>query len=110
MAGDFLHQLGAGRFLELIAVLDTYDERAGTADHAVLVIDVQVLHRHAVHAIGVGPFQHDRQAVDSDAGADHLIAHQRDLRTHIVGPVARDIDDPAATRYNRWHRTTVGRI
>src|SRR6185295_13414035 len=35
-AGDLQHQLGAGRFLELIALADRNHEGAGTAYHAVL--------------------------------------------------------------------------
>src|SRR5262249_16038777 len=37
-AGHFHQQLGADRFLELVAVLDRDNKGAGAADHAVLVV------------------------------------------------------------------------
>src|SRR5947209_7879981 len=41
--GDLQHQLGADRVLELRPLPDRDDERAWSANHAVLVIDVEVL-------------------------------------------------------------------
>ena len=66
---------------------------AGTADHAVLVIDVEVLD---IHGEGVRPLQHDRQAVDGDA---RWPAPRRapisDERPAIVGAVAGHVDHAA---------------
>src|SRR5438132_13529557 len=42
-SGDFEHQLGAHRVLEFVALLDRYHESARAADHAVLVINVEIL-------------------------------------------------------------------
>ena len=42
-AGDLQHQLGARRLAELVALADRDDEGAGAADHAILVIDVEIL-------------------------------------------------------------------
>src|SRR5262249_35940906 len=64
-AGDLQHELAAGRFLELVAIVDGKDEGARTADDAVLVVDVEVLD---IHRERVGPLEHDRQPVDGDAG------------------------------------------
>src|SRR5690349_1578099 len=47
-AGDFQNQFCARRIDELFGVVDRYDERAGAADHAVFVIDVEVLDIHRV--------------------------------------------------------------
>src|SRR5215813_6361415 len=45
-ARDFKQQLGADRFLELLAVLDRHHERARAADHAVLVIVIEIVDIH----------------------------------------------------------------
>src|SRR4029077_12194648 len=56
--GDFQHKFCAGRILELRPLADRHDERAWAADHAVLVVDVEVLdiERHLNRAL-----EHDRQ-------------------------------------------------
>src|SRR6266566_1203781 len=75
-AGDLEHQLLARRVLELLAFLDRNDERAWPADDAILVIDVEILVLHLPHAVADLSLEHDRQAVDGDAGAQHVVAHQ----------------------------------
>src|SRR6202012_1289180 len=45
-AGHFKQKLGADGFLELITVLDRHHERAGTADHAVFVVPVEIFDIH----------------------------------------------------------------
>src|SRR5437764_10000158 len=40
---DVQHQLGADRVLELLALADRHDEGAGPADHAILVVHVEIL-------------------------------------------------------------------
>src|SRR6202012_5275562 len=42
-ARDLHQQLGADRLLDLVAILDRDDERAGPADHAVLVIIIEIV-------------------------------------------------------------------
>src|SRR6266550_407450 len=91
VAGDLQHQLGAGRLLELLALLDLDHERARAADDAILVIDVEV----GIGGVAVGPLHHDRQAVDGDAGLQYLVAHQRDRRAHVVDAIARYVDHAA---------------
>src|SRR5688572_5484659 len=63
-AGDFQYELGLDRFLELLALADRDHERARTADHAVLEVDVELID---IHRARVRPLEHDRQAVDGDA-------------------------------------------
>src|ERR1700732_725272 len=63
-AGDFEQQLGPDRLLELLAILDRHHKRTRTADHAILVIPIEILDIHG--RIG-RLLHHDRQAVDGDA-------------------------------------------
>src|SRR5262245_17481894 len=91
-ARDLEHELGAGRLLELVALADRDHERAGAADDAILVVDVEVVD---IHGEGVRPLEHDRQAVDGDARGEHVVAHERDERTAVVGAVAGNVDHPA---------------
>src|SRR6185503_21327883 len=69
---DVEHQLGADRVLELVALTDRNHERAGPADDAVLVIDVEILQ---IDRARLRLLQHDRQAVDHDALGEHVVAH-----------------------------------
>src|SRR4051812_41590667 len=69
--GDLQHQLGAHRVAHLLALADRHHECARAADHAVLVIDVELLD---IDRAGLWFFQHDRQAVDGDALRHHLVA------------------------------------
>src|SRR5437764_12859242 len=66
-AGDFQHELGAGRLLELLAILDRNDEGTWPADDAVLVVDIEVLD---IHRECVGPLEHARQPVDGEPGRE----------------------------------------
>src|SRR5205807_10197365 len=86
------HQLGADRLLEFLALADRHHEAARSADHAVLVIDIEVLD---IDRAGLRLLQHDWQAVDDNALGDDLVAHQGHQRPLIVGAVARDVDDAA---------------
>src|SRR5215216_1393415 len=90
--GNFEQELGAGRFLELLARVNGNDEGAGAADHAVLVIDVEILD---IHGEGIGPLEHQRQSIDGDAGGNHVVAHHRHERPAVVGAVARYVDNLA---------------
>src|SRR5262249_33244687 len=90
MTGDFEHQLGADRLLELLAIVDGNDEGARPADHAILVVDIKVLD---IEGKDVGPLHHDRQSIDSDAGVEHIVANLHDERPAIVGAVARYVYD-----------------
>src|SRR6516162_4176347 len=63
-ACDLEQQFGADRLLELVAILDRDHERAGAADHAVLVIPIEIVDIHG--RIG-RLLHHDRQAVDDNA-------------------------------------------
>src|SRR5262245_59597723 len=42
-ARNFANKLGPDRFLEFFAILDRYDEGARPSDHAVLVIEIEIL-------------------------------------------------------------------
>src|SRR5215204_1160522 len=90
--GNFEQELGAGRFLELLARVNGNDEGAGAADHAVLVINVKILD---IHGEDIGPLEHQRQSIDGDAGRKHVVAHHRDERPAVVGAVARYVDNLA---------------
>src|SRR6185436_7771252 len=85
---DLEQQLGADRFLELFAVLDRDDERAGAADDAVLVIEIEIVDIHG----GVRRLlHHDRQAVDDDALIHRGIARDDDRCAVVVRAVAGNI-------------------
>src|SRR3954468_2289050 len=43
---DLEHQLGADRLLEFLAILDSDHEGARSADHAVLVVKIQIVDIH----------------------------------------------------------------
>ena len=64
----------------------------GPADHAVLVVDVEIFD---IHGAAQRPLEHDRQAVDGDAGREHVVARRHDQRAGIVGAVARHVDHAA---------------
>src|SRR5207247_9362299 len=87
---DLQHQLGAGRLLELLALADGDDERAGAADDAVLVIDIEIID---IHRERIRPLQHDRQPIDGNPGSEHVVARYRDEGPAIVGTIAGAIDD-----------------
>src|SRR5450830_526508 len=70
-AGDLQHQLGTRRLDEFLALADRHHEGAGAADNTIFVVDIEVLD---IHRTGSGPLEHDRQAVDGDAGGEHVIA------------------------------------
>ena len=93
-AGDLQHQFRAGRLLELLAFADRHDERTGAADHAILVVDIEVVD---IHGEGVRPLQHNRQAVDRHPGREHVVAREGDERAAIVGAVPGNVDDAAKT-------------
>ena len=76
--GDLEDQLGADRLLELRALAHRNHEGAGPADHAILEIDVEIVD---IHAEAVGPVEHQRQAVDGDAGRHQVVALRHDQRT-----------------------------
>src|SRR3954454_23493117 len=91
-AGDLEQQFGADRFLELVAVLDRDDERTGATDHAVLVIEIEIVDIHG----GVGRLlHHDRQAVDNDTLFHRGIARDDDRCAVVVGAITGNIDHPA---------------
>ena len=78
--------------MNLRALADRHDEGARPADHAILVIDVEFLD---IHRAGIRPLEHDRQAVDGDAGGEHVVAHRHHQRPVIVGAVAGHVDHAA---------------
>src|SRR6266542_2277630 len=88
-ASDLQHQLGTRRFLELLTLADWDDECTGTADYAVLVINIEVVD---IHSERVRPLQHDRQAIDGDAGGMYVLSRHDDERAVVVGTVAGDGD------------------
>src|SRR5262245_61056746 len=51
-AGDLQHQLGADGIAELVPLANRNDESAGAADHAILVVDVEL---GDIHGRRVGP-------------------------------------------------------
>src|SRR5438067_7842547 len=54
-SGDLQHQLGAGRLLELLALMNCNHERSRAPDHAILIIDVEV----CVRGVAVRSLHHD---------------------------------------------------
>ena len=72
--------------------MDRNDEGAGAADDAVLVIDIEIVD---IHHAAARPPDHDRQAVDGDAGRGDAVARRHHGRAGIVGAVAGDVDDAA---------------
>src|SRR5258708_19611205 len=56
--GDFEQKLGADCFLELVAVLDRDHEGTGTADHAVLVIEIEIVDVHGLSSRLLHPDRH----------------------------------------------------
>ena len=82
------------------------EERAGAADHAVLVVDIEQPGRQAEHRAGM---QRHGQAVDGDAARQHRVAHRHHRRPHIVRPVAGDVDHLARRRRSRCPRTACWR-
>src|SRR5262249_43143648 len=91
-AGDFQHQFGAYRVLEFLALLDRHHEGARAADDAVFVINIEVFD---IDRAWLRLLEHDRQAVDRDAGGDDRLARWDDERALVVGAVAGDVDDAA---------------
>src|SRR5829696_935331 len=68
-AGDFEHQLGTDRVAEFLPLPDRDHEGAGAADHAILVVDIEIGN---IQGGRVGTLEHDRQAVDGDALGNYL--------------------------------------
>ena len=89
-------------------IVDRDHEGARPADHAVLVVDVEI--GDAVGAEGIARLQHDRQAVDGDALGDDAVADRRHRQAHVVRPVAGDVDGPADAASPRSRRTGSTRI
>src|SRR5262249_543372 len=90
--GDLDDELLEDGIGERFVVLRGDHEGAGAADHAVVVI-----------AVEIGLEGEDRQAVDADAGRHRLVAGERDRAAAIVGAVAGDIDDaPARAKWAVW--------
>src|SRR5438477_12806243 len=84
-SGDLQHQLGADCFLELFLALDRDHERARTADHAILVVPVEILDIHG----RVGRLlHHDRQPVDRYALLQRRLARYLNRLAVVVGAVA----------------------
>ena len=65
VGGDLGDELLQDRLAEGFVVLRDHDEGAGAADDAVAVI-----------AVEIGLEREDRQAVDTDAGGDRLVARE----------------------------------
>ena len=78
VAGELQHQLAPDRFGKLRPVVDRDHEGARPADHAVGVVDVEIVDVEDARHAALG---HQRQAVDGDALRDDLVA---------------DLDRPAA--------------
>src|ERR1700730_866837 len=89
-ASDFKNKLGPDRFLEFLAILDRHHEGAWPPDHAILVVEIEVVDIH--RRIG-RLLHHDGQAVDGDAFLQRRVARAGDGRAVVVRSVAGDIDD-----------------
>src|SRR5258707_15771841 len=87
--GDLKYKLGPDRLFELVAILDRNHERTRPSDHAILVIDIEVVDIRR----RIGWFlHHDRQAVDDNALLQRRVARPGDGGTIIVGAIAGNID------------------
>src|SRR6516164_1072272 len=83
--GDQLLENGVGKGL---VALRRDHEGPGAADHAVVII-----------AVEIGLERQNWQAVDADAGGDGLVARHGHRASAVVGAVAGDVDDaPAAAK------------
>src|ERR1700675_1274789 len=89
-ARNFENKLGPDRFLEFFAIFDRHDEGARPSDHAVLVIEIEIL--DIDRRIG-WLLHHDRQAVDDDALLQGSVARAGYGGSVVVRPIARNIDD-----------------
>src|SRR5215475_6488886 len=87
---NFANKLGPDRLLEFFAIFDCHDEGARPSDHAVLVIEIEIL--DIDRRIG-WLLHHDRQAVDDDALRQCSVARARYGGSVVVWPIAGNIDD-----------------
>src|ERR1700746_644790 len=89
-ARDLEQEFGPYRLPELVLVLDRHHEGARAADHAILVVPVEILD---IHRRKGGLLDHDRKAVDGNALGERGLPRGKDRRAVVVGPVAGNIDD-----------------
>ena len=87
---DFEDELAPDGFGEFRPFPDRDHESAGAADHAVFVIEVEVI-EVPLHAVAVPG--HQRQAVDGDPLVQDLAAGGGDGEAGVVRAIARDVDD-----------------
>ena len=70
--------------------MDRDNKRARAADHAILVINIQV---RDIDAEDVRSLQHDWQTINCNGSCEHIIPNQRHRRATVVGAIAGYIDD-----------------
>src|SRR6476646_7000207 len=88
-ARDLEQQLGADRFLELVALLDRHHEGAGTADDTVFVVEIEIVDIHGrIRRL----LHHDRQAIDDDALLQRGVAGDDNRGAVVVRTIAGNID------------------
>src|SRR5690349_16131962 len=89
---DLADQLGAHGAAEIVEVDGRDHERAGPADHVLLVVLVEATVGRAAE---IGAVHHHRQAIDDEALRHQLVAYQLGRRAVVGAAVTRDVDDMA---------------
>src|SRR5439155_6411341 len=89
-ARNFANKLGPDRFLEFFANFDRHDEGARPSDHAVLVIEIEILD---ISRREGWLLHHDREAVDNDAFLQGSVARAGYGGSVVVRTIAGNVDD-----------------
>jgi hypothetical protein len=95
---DLHDQLSLDRFREVVEAGHAHGESTRAADDVVLVVRSQTLVRGPEQIVGSvcgSVWEPYGNCVDRDATRYDRVAHAADVRTFVVGAVARDIDRPA---------------
>src|SRR5215207_3507175 len=81
VAGNLSNELGPHSLHKLLALTNWHHERTQAANHAVAVVEVEVLD------VPITPsFEHDRKAVDDDPPVEGLIPGVRDGSAWLLAP------------------------
>src|SRR5258708_17997961 len=89
-AGNFENKLGPDRFPEFFRILNRRHEGTRPSDHAVFVIEIEVVDIH--RRIG-RLFHHDWQSIDGDALLQRRVSRAGDGGSLVVRPITGNIDD-----------------
>src|SRR5215204_7745964 len=90
--GNLPNELGPHGLHKLLALTNRHHERTQAANHAVAVVEVQVLYVPITTA-----FEHDRKAIDDDPPVEGLIPGVRDGSALVVSSIPADVYDAASS-------------